>query len=45
MTSFRDTLINGIMERIPYVKLNGHPTKRLANNVNFPSGSLMKHCF
>ena len=35
MTSLRDKLINGIYERIPYVKLNGHPTERLANNVNF----------
>lgn len=31
----RDKLINGIKERIPYVKLNGHPTKRLPGNVNF----------
>jgi len=35
MTSLRDKLINGIYERIPHVKLNGHPTERLANNVNF----------
>ncbi|HOO11870.1 MAG TPA: aminotransferase class V-fold PLP-dependent enzyme [Bacillota bacterium] len=35
MTSLRDALINGIKERIPYVRLNGHPTQRLANNVNF----------
>ncbi|MGI6706933.1 MAG: cysteine desulfurase NifS [Clostridia bacterium] len=31
----RDKLIKGIKERIPYVKLNGHPTKRLPGNVNF----------
>jgi len=31
----RDKLINGIKERIPYVRLNGHPTKRLPGNVNF----------
>lgn len=30
----RDKLINDIQERIPYTKLNGHPEKRLANNVN-----------
>lgn len=30
----RDKLIKGIMERIEYVKLNGHPTNRLPNNVN-----------
>jgi cysteine desulfurase len=35
MTSLRDMLINGIKERIPYVKLNGHPTERLPINVNF----------
>lgn len=34
MTTLRDKLINGIFERIPHVKLNGHPTKRLANNAN-----------
>lgn len=31
----RDKLIAGIKERIPEVKLNGHPTERLPNNVNF----------
>lgn len=35
MTKLRDKLIAGIPERIPYVKLNGHPTKRLPNNVNY----------
>ncbi|HHY37313.1 MAG TPA: cysteine desulfurase NifS [Clostridia bacterium] len=30
----RDRLIRGILERIDDVKLNGHPTKRLPNNVN-----------
>lgn len=30
----RDMLINGIRERIAKVRLNGHPTKRLPNNVN-----------
>lgn len=30
----RDKLIEGIMEKIEYVKLNGHPTDRLPNNVN-----------
>ncbi|MBI2483458.1 cysteine desulfurase [Candidatus Uhrbacteria bacterium] len=30
----RDALITGIMERIPKVVLNGHPTERLPNNVN-----------
>lgn len=31
----RDYLIKNITEKIPYVKLNGHPTDRLAGNVNF----------
>ena len=30
----RDHFIDRIMKEIPYVKLNGHPTKRLPNNVN-----------
>ena len=30
----RDRLIRGIEEKIPRVTLNGHPTKRLPNNVN-----------
>ena len=35
MTRLRDKLINGIEQRIPFVELNGHRTKRLPNNVNF----------
>ncbi len=31
----RDRLIAGIQERVPGARLNGHPTIRLANNVNF----------
>lgn len=31
----RDYFINRIREEIPYAKLNGHPTKRLPNNINF----------
>ena len=31
----RDSLIQGIQERIERVHLNGHPTLRLPNNVNF----------
>jgi len=31
----RDRLIAGIQERIPQALLNGHPTQRLPNNVNF----------
>ena len=35
MTRMRDRLIEGIEATIPEVKLNGHTTKRLPNNVNF----------
>ena len=35
ISQLRDYLIENIMEKIPYVKLNGHPTKRLPGNANF----------
>jgi cysteine desulfurase len=34
LTSLRDYLINGLMERIEDTRLNGHHQKRLPNNVN-----------
>ena len=34
LTQLRDAMIHGIMERIPHVRLNGHPRKRLPGNVN-----------
>lgn len=34
-TRLRDRLIKEIPEKIPEVRLNGHPTQRLPNNVNF----------
>jgi len=34
ITVLRNKLIKGILERIPDVKLNGHPDLRLPNNVN-----------
>ncbi|HNV35351.1 MAG TPA: aminotransferase class V-fold PLP-dependent enzyme, partial [Bacillota bacterium] len=34
LTTLRDRLIKGLFERIPEIKLNGHPTKRLPGNVN-----------
>ena len=34
-TILRDYLIEEIPKRIPYVRLNGHRTQRLPNNVNF----------
>lgn len=33
--ALREQLINGINDKIPYVKLNGHRTERLPGNVNF----------
>ena len=35
LTSLRDQLIDGVQEKIEHVRLNGHPTQRLPNNVNF----------
>lgn len=34
VTVLRDKLIKGLMENVEYTRLNGHPTKRLPNNVN-----------
>ncbi len=35
LIKLRDKFINDIREKIGYVKLNGHPEKRLPGNVNF----------
>ncbi len=35
LSALRDKLIEEIATTIPYAKLNGHPTKRLPNNINF----------
>ena len=34
MRKVRDHMIKRIMDEIPYVKLNGHPTQRMCGNVN-----------
>jgi cysteine desulfurase len=34
LTYLRDKLIKGLVERIDHIRLNGHPRKRLPNNVN-----------
>lgn len=34
LTKLRDKLIDGLLAAIPYTKLNGHRTQRLANNAN-----------
>jgi cysteine desulfurase len=35
ITMLRDKLIKGVMEKVPYTRLNGHPEKRLAGNTSF----------
>jgi len=35
LTKLRNIIINQIPKKIPKVFLNGHPTKRLPNNINF----------
>ncbi|MGL4548088.1 cysteine desulfurase NifS, partial [Eubacterium aggregans] len=35
MKDLRDALIEGVMTKIPQVRLNGHPTERLPGNANF----------
>lgn len=35
LIELRDKIINEVQEKIPYVKLNGHPVNRLPGNVNF----------
>ncbi|HOI57870.1 MULTISPECIES: cysteine desulfurase NifS [unclassified Methanoculleus] len=34
LAAMRDRLIRGILDAVPDTRLNGHPTERLANNVN-----------
>jgi cysteine desulfurase len=34
LAGYRDRLIQGLIEKIEYTKLNGHPRQRLPNNVN-----------
>jgi cysteine desulfurase len=34
LAAMRDRLIQGLLETIPDTRLNGHPSERLANNVN-----------
>ena len=40
VTRLRDKLIRGLLERIPQIRLNGHPTQRLPNNVNVSVASV-----
>ncbi len=34
LTYLRDQLVKGLVEQIDHIRLNGHPTRRLPNNVN-----------
>lgn len=34
LIALRTKLINGILDKVPYARLNGHPDKRLPGNVN-----------
>jgi cysteine desulfurase len=34
ISSLRDRLINGLLSKVEFTKLNGHPTSRLPNNIN-----------
>lgn len=34
-TELRDYMISRVLREVPYTRLNGHPKKRLPNNVNF----------
>lgn len=35
LSTYRDRLIKGVIEKIPKTYLNGHPTERLQNNAHF----------
>jgi cysteine desulfurase len=40
LTSLRDRFIKGIFERLDGIRLNGHPTRRLPNNINISVESI-----
>jgi cysteine desulfurase len=40
LTSLRDRFIQGIFERIDGIRLNGHPVRRLPNNINLSVASI-----
>ena len=40
LTSLRDRFIQGIFERIDGIRLNGHPARRLPNNINLSVESI-----
>ena len=35
LIKLRDKLVSGILKKVEFSKLNGHPKKRLPNNINF----------
>jgi cysteine desulfurase len=40
LTAFRDRFIEGIFERLNGIRLNGHPTRRLPNNISLSVESI-----
>ena len=40
LTAFRDHFIKGIFERLDGIRLNGHPTRRLPNNISLSVESI-----
>jgi cysteine desulfurase len=40
LTAFRDRFIKGIFERLDGIRLNGHPTRRLPNNISLSVESI-----
>ena len=40
VTRLRDRLADGLLQRIPQIRLNGHPVRRLPNNVNVSVASV-----
>ncbi|MEW6334524.1 MAG: cysteine desulfurase NifS [Thermodesulfobacteriota bacterium] len=40
LTAMRDRLVRGLLDSLDGTRLNGHPTRRLPNNVNVSLGSL-----
>ena len=34
LAELRDMFISGVLSQVPHARLNGHPEKRLPNNIN-----------
>jgi cysteine desulfurase len=40
LTALRDRLIRGLFEKLSGIRLNGHTTRRLPNNINFSASKV-----